>query len=177
MKNEDTQMFTIFTTDGNFHEFVPEAEADTARKIFAEYIKLSKENKHINYLIKCPDGVIRTAGEVVEKYIHPPKKLHEEIPGDTEIMRFDGVGAAAVYTGWLTELEKAEVKWNVTDESRKTAEICGGRPEFITLDELAAQFPDQMITVIIDDPLNGEIYNYGNARKKWLRIGITGGYA
>lgn len=175
--NENEEKFVIFTTDGNFHEFIPEAEADTARKAFSEYLRLHEENKYINYLIMCPDGQIRTAGGLIEKYINPPKKMHEKIPGDTEIMKFNGVGAAAVYTGWLTALEKAEVKWNVTDESRETAEICGGRPEFITLDELAAQFPDQLITVIIDDPLSGEIWNYGNSGKNWVRIGTTGGYA
>lgn len=175
--NENEEKFVIFTTDGNFYEFIPEAEADTARKAFSEYIRLHKENKHINYLIMCPDGQIRTAGDLIEKYINPPKKMHEKIPGDTEIMKFNGVGAAAVYTGWLTALEKAEVKWNVTDESRETAEICGGEPEFITLDELAAQFPDQLITVIIDDPLDGEIWSYGNSGKNWVRIGTTGGYA
>jgi hypothetical protein len=59
-------------------------------------MRLKKKNPYANYLIKCPDGVIRTAGEVVEKYIHPPKNLHEEIPGDTEIWRVDGVRSATV---------------------------------------------------------------------------------
>lgn len=174
---ENEEKFLIFTTDSACFEFVPEGECDSASNAFLKCMRLQKKNQFANYLIKCPDGVIRTAGEVVEEYIHPPKKMHEKIPGDTEIMKFNGVGAAAVYTGWLTALEKAEVKWNVTDESRETAEICGGEPEFITLDELAAQFPDQLITVIIDDPLDGEIYSYGNSGKNWVRIGITGGYA
>ena len=104
--NENEEKFVIFTTDGNFHEFIPEAEAITAKEIFAEYLRLSEENKHINYLIMCPDGQIRTCAEVIERYIKPPKKMHEEIPGDTKIWKFDGVRAAAVYTGWLTRLEK-----------------------------------------------------------------------
>lgn len=175
--NENEEKFVIFTTDGNFHEFIPEAEAITAKEIFAEYLRLSEENKHINYLIMCPDGQIRTCAEVIERYIKPPKKMHEEIPGDTKIWKFDGVRAAAVYTGWLTRLEKVKIRWNNTEESREIANACDGCPEFITLDELAAQFPDQLITVVIDDPLSGEIWNYGNSGRDWVRIGITGGYA
>ena len=105
------------------------------------------------------------------------KELYEEIPGDTEIWRFDGIGAAAVYRGWLTELEPANVKWKTTEQSIKVANVTDGEPEFITLDEITEQYPDEQLTVIIDKPLNGEILNYGNAGKKWLRIGITGGYA
>ena len=174
---ENEEKFVIFTTDGNFHEFVPEAEADTAKGIFAEYLRLSEENKYINYLIMCPDGQIRTAGGLIEKYINPPKKMHEKIPGDTKIWKFDGVSAATVYTGWLRCLEKVRIRWNNTEESREIANACDGCPEYITLDELAAQFPDQLITVVIDDPLSGEIWNYGNSGKNWVRIGITGGYA
>lgn len=174
---ENKEKFLIFTTDSACFEFVPEGECDSASHAFLECMRLQKKNQYANYMIKCPDGVIRTAGEVVEKYIHPPKKLHEEIPGDTVIWKFDGVGAAAVYLGWLTDLTPAAVKWRQDDESYETAEVCDGEPDFITLNEIAEQFPDQMITVIIDDPLDGEIYNYGNAGKKWLRIGTTGGYA
>lgn len=175
MENE-TEKFVIFTTDGNFHEFVPEAEAYTAEGAFHKYLKLQHENKYANYLIRFPDGVVRTANDLAE-YIHPPKKLHEEIPGDTEIWRFDGVTSATVYTGRFSGLTPADVKWHQDDDSYETAELCDGEADYITLDELAEQFPNQMITVIIDKPLNGEILNYGNAGKKWVRIGITGGYA
>ena len=58
------------------------------------------------------------------------------------------------------------------DSNNVSMEADGGR-----LDVLAEQFPKKQITVIIDDPLNGEIWKYGNAGRKWLRIGITGGYA
>ena len=175
--NKKPEQFLIFTTDSACFEFVPEGECDSASNAFLECIRLQKKNQYANYMIKCPDGVIRTAGEVVEKYIHPPKNLHEEIPGDTVIWKFNGIGAAAVYLGWLTDLTPAAVKWRQDDESHETAEICDGEPDFITLNELAEQFPKKQITVIIDDPLDGEIWNYGNAGKKWLRIGTTGGYA
>ena len=173
---ENEEKFLIFTTDSACFEFVPEAEADTAEGAFHAYLKLQHENKYANYLIKFPDGVVRTANDLVEN-IHPPKKLHEEIPGDTVIWRFDGVGAATVYRGWLTGLEPANVKWKTTNISIWTANATDGEPEFITLDELAEQFPGERLTVIIDKPLCGEILNYGNAGRKWLRIGITGGYA
>lgn len=174
---ENEEKFLIFTTDSACFEFVPEGEADTAEGAFHAYLKLQHENKYANYLIKCPDGVIRTAGEVIEEYIHPPKKMHEEIPGDTVIWRFDGVRSATVYIGWLNGLTPADVKWRQDDDSYETAELCDCEADYITLDELAEQFPKKQITVIIDDPLDGEIWNYGNAGKKWLRIGITGGYA
>ena len=176
MENE-TEKFLIFTTDSACFECVPEGECDSASHAFMECMRLQKKNQYANYLIKCPDGVIRTAGEVVEKYIHPPKELHEEIPGSTEIWRYDGIGAAVVYRGWLTELEPANIKWKTTEQSIKVANATDGEPEFITLDEITEQYPDEQLTVIIDKPLNGEILNYGNAGKKWLRIGITGGYA
>lgn len=105
------------------------------------------------------------------------KQLFEEIQGSTEIWRFDGIGAAAVYHGWLTKLEPANVKWKTTELSIKVANATDGEPEFITLDELTEQFPGEQLTVIIDKPLRGEILNYGNAGRKWLRIGISGGYA
>lgn len=174
---KNPEKFLLFTTDAACIECVPEAEADTAESILGKYAKHTKKNKYAQYMILCPDGKVRSGSEVVEKYIHPPKELHKEIPGDTVIWKFNGIGAAAVYLGWLTDLTPAVVKWRQNDESLETAEICDGEPDFITLDELAEQFPDQMITVIIDDPLDGEIYNYGNAGKKWLRIGTTGGYA
>lgn len=175
MDNEEK--FLIFTTDSACFEFVPEAEADTAKGAFHAYLKLQHENKYANYLIKCPDGVIRTANDLFE-YIHPPKKLHEEIPGNTRIYQFDGINEAAVYMGGFTWLTPIEVEWHTDDESFETAEICDGDPDFITLDEIVEQFPDAtQLTVIIDSPLHGEIYNYGNHGKRWLRIGTTGGYA
>ena len=173
---ENEEKFLIFTTDSACFEFVPEAEADTAEGAFHAYLKLQHENKYANYLIKFPDGVIRTANDLVE-YIHPPKKMHEKIPGDTEIWNYDGTSSATVYLGWLDDMETADVKWNITDDSRKTAEIAGGWPMFITLDEIAAQFPCEQIIVIIDNPLSGEIWYYEGSHSPWVRIGITGGYA
>lgn len=174
---ENEEKFLLFTTDGCFNEFVPEAEAETADGIWVEYIKHTRKNKYAQYMILCPDGKVRSGSEVVEKYIHPPKNLHEEIPGDTEIWRFDGVRSATVYLGWISDLTPADVKWRQDDDSYETAELCDCEADYITLDELAEQFPKKQITVIIDDPLDGEIWNYGNAGRKWLRIGITGGYA
>lgn len=176
MENE-TEKFLIFTTDSTCFECVPESECYSASHAFLECMRLQKKNQYANYMIKCPDGVIRTANGVVEKYIHPPKTLYEEIPGDTVIWRFDGVRSATVYTGWLSDLVPADVKWRQDDESYETAELCDCEADYITLDELAEQFPKKQITVIIDDPLDGEIWNYGNAGKRWIRIGITGGYA
>lgn len=176
MENK-TEKFLLFTTDAAFIEFVPEAEAETARGIFDEFLKHSKENKYAQYMVLCPDGIVRSGAEVVEKYIKPPMELHEVISESTVIWKDNGIGEAAVYLGWLTDLKPAAVKWRQDDDSYETANMCDGSPDYITLKELTEQFPGKMITVIIDDPTEGEILNYGNAGDKWLRIGTTGGYA
>ena len=62
------EKFVIFTTDGNFFEFVPEAEADTAREAIDKYLKLTRENKFGNYHILCPDGQVRKPDEIIDKY-------------------------------------------------------------------------------------------------------------
>ena len=176
---ENEEKFLLFTTDGYFNEFVPEAEAETAERILGEYAKHSKENKYAQYMILCPDGIVRSQYEVYKHYlVTHEKQLFEEIPGSTRIYQFDGINSAAIYMGGFTWLTPIEVKWRTDDESYETAEICDGDPDFITLDEIVEQFPEAtMLTVFIDSPLHGEIYNYGNHGKKWLRVGFTGGYA
>ena len=172
------EKFLLFTTDAAFIECVPEAEANTAESILGKYAKHSKKNKYAQYMILCPDGVERSHYEVYKHYlVTHEKQLFEEIPGSKRIYQFDGINSSAVYEGGLTHLEQLDVEWNTDDESYETAEICDGDPEYISLDEIVEQFPDaDQLTVIIDSPLHGEIYNYGNRGKKWLRVGFTGGY-
>ena len=66
---ENEEKFLLFTTDGCFNEFVPEAEAETAERILGEYAKHSKENKYVQYMILCPDGIVRSQYEVYKHYL------------------------------------------------------------------------------------------------------------
>lgn len=51
--------------------------------------------------------------------------------------------------------------------------------ETLTLEEIAAQFPEvRCLTVIAEAPLEGYIYRYNNyGNREWLKIGTTCGYA
>lgn len=107
-------------------------------------------------------------------------EIGEIIDGSRIIYDYDGVTKAEVYTGWLTALEPAELEWQINDESADMAEICEGSPYFLTLDEIREQLEDESphgITVIIDDPLYGEILHYDMINEHWIRIGVTMGYA
>lgn len=51
--------------------------------------------------------------------------------------------------------------------------------ETLTLEEIAAQFPEvRCLTVIAESPLEGYIYRYNNyGNREWTKIGTTCGYA
>lgn len=113
-------------------------------------------------------------------FIEKQHEIGEIIDGSRVIYDFDGVTRAAVYTGWLTSLTPAEPVWNISEESVELAAICDGSPYFLTLDEIKEQLEDEAphgITVIIDDPLFGEILHYDMINEHWIRIGATMGYA
>lgn len=99
------------------------------------------------------------------------------IPDNTKIYRFDGVDATTVYTGSFDSLEKAELIWHIDKEMACITETYG---EWLTLDEIAHQLKGKthMITIFVDQPLHGEIWQYGNYNDgTWYRIGETIGYA
>ena len=65
-------------------------------------------------------------------------------------------------------------------QDMELAIMTGGDPNFITLDEIVKQLPTaRLITVIIDRPLDGEIWQYENYRNddRWWKYGNTKGYA
>lgn len=97
---------------------------------------------------------------------------YDRVPGDTKVYLWDGVGAAAVYKGGVTELLKADVKTHKEDGSGDSYPI-----EWITLDEIAEQVDAPIITVITDYPLEGAIYEYGNYGDYWVEKGSHMGYA
>jgi hypothetical protein len=51
--------------------------------------------------------------------------------------------------------------------------------KYITLNDCRKMIgePDCAVTVIFEDYLLGEIYNYGNYGKKWWQVGDTCGFA
>ena len=107
--------------------------------------------------------------------------LLEVIDGKTEICKYDGVIAAHVYNGGFINLEKADLKWRFVKEEYMYLDA-EGEIEVLTLDEIVDQLRtdpdfDPQITVIIDEPMGGEIWRYGNYNDhKWYRTGVTAGY-
>lgn len=103
-----------------------------------------------------------------------------ERPEDYEICEFDGVGAATVYYGGLTELEKANGKllWRY-DVDRSKAWF--DPYKVLTLSEIAEQSRKNgyqgLITIFTEYPLRGDILQYGYPDEEWCKIGSTLGYA
>lgn len=102
------------------------------------------------------------------------KKIEEDI----ELCKFNGVDAAAVYIGGLTDLVQAQkLKWRKADE-----ELCRALDldvEVLRLSEIAEQLKEAyLITIIIEEPFSGRILQYGNyCDGTWYEIGTTYGYA
>lgn len=91
---------------------------------------------------------------------------------DLEVCKFDigGTTATYVYTGSFRNLEKVDdLKWREVDGE-----------EILSLKEIYEQLKDKcrMITVFVDSPLHGEIYQCGNYDDGlWVLHGNTKGYA
>lgn len=101
----------------------------------------------------------------------------KEIKEDTEIIDFDGVTCSKVYVGGLSDLQPADnLKWRNADE--ETCLILGIDAHVIKLSEIVEQLRDaRIITVIIESPTYGEIWQYGNYGKGWFVNGELKGYA
>lgn len=98
---------------------------------------------------------------------------------DLTIVRFDGVTMSSVYIGFVNELHDItkRLNWRKID-----AEEYGYHAEGLTLKEIYDQVSKDMgrpiITVFVNDPMHGEIYQCGNyADGKWVKYGTTIGYA
>ena len=89
---------------------------------------------------------------------------------DLEVCKFDkgGTTATYVYKGSFRNLEKADLSWREVDEE-----------EVLTLKEIYEQLKgERMITVFVDSPMHGEIYQCGNyGDGLWDELGTTKGYA
>lgn len=98
-------------------------------------------------------------------------------PDEYEVCKFDGVTAARVYSGSLTELKREELQWLVDAE---LTEAFGFEAEVLTLSEIWDQVSKKspIVTVIIDGPFSGVILQAGNyADNSWWEIGNVSGYA
>lgn len=98
---------------------------------------------------------------------------------DTTIARFDGVNSSAVYLGGVTRLKNVSEQLNWHEEKCEALYMV---VEHLTLDEIYKQcrekFGLSIVTVFVDDPLKGVIYqcnNYENG--KWVKYGETIGYS
>lgn len=91
--------------------------------------------------------------------------------GSTRIWLSEPTGCAAVYTGWLTDLKRTKVRPHIEEIDHIPC-------SWLTLDEISEQLrPAHSITVIVDTPLEGIIYHYGNHGGFWEQVGKTTGYA
>ena len=103
-----------------------------------------------------------------------------ENPSEVVICRFDGVDAAGVYVGTMDNLQcvNDELNWR---EDKSAGDVAFGPYYVLTLDEIAEQLEWKtysMITVIVEGPMSGAIYRYGNySDKQWWQVGDLDGYA
>ena len=97
-------------------------------------------------------------------------------PEEFEICPFDGVDVSRVYVGGVTELERVILTWRIDKER---SEMMGIKYYVLTLKEIADRLREKtdLITVIVQRPLSGEIYQWGNYGDEWWQIGELDGYA
>lgn len=96
-------------------------------------------------------------------------------PDEYEVCKFDGVTAAKVYAGPLTELMEEELQWRTDDE---LTEAFGFEAEVLTLAEIWDQVDKPIVTVIIEGPFSGVILQAGNySDNSWWEVGNLSGYA
>lgn len=101
----------------------------------------------------------------------------EDIKTDIKLIRFDGNTEVTVYTGGLSNLKIADIKWK--KEINEISKIfCFDYIETITLKEIVNQLgKKEIITLIINGPFESEIWQYGNYGDVWVSLGSIQGYA
>lgn len=95
---------------------------------------------------------------------------------------FEGMTGIEMYEGGFMDLvpfNKELLEWH-KDEELSEAERRD--TYFLTLGEIAAQLRDKdydkMVTIFVETPLEGSIYQMGNYRKyEWVKAGTLNGYA
>ena len=99
-------------------------------------------------------------------------------PDELEIFEFDGVCAAGVYVGMLTQLKCVTHKLVWRQDDSFADEFSAG-VNVLTLAEISEQLSRYgLITVIVNGPMSGAIYQSGNySGADWYQIGELDGYA
>ncbi len=94
------------------------------------------------------------------------------------VVEFDGIKSTAVYLGGVTRLKKVneELIWHEEESEALYSTI-----KSLTLreiyDQISQKYGYQIITVIVDGPMHGEIYQCGNyVEGQWVKYGMTMGY-
>ena len=99
-----------------------------------------------------------------------------EKPDEFTVCRFDGVTVTGVYVGTTDCLRcvNDRLKWR-----KEVIEELSDEPtEMLTLAEIEKQLKHHIVTVIINGPMHGEIYQCGNySAREWWKIGDLDGYA
>ncbi len=100
-------------------------------------------------------------------------------PEKVMICPFDGCDTAGVYVGFLDAMRLVtdELDWRVD----KTSEMTLVPYKELSLSEIKDQVRkktgENIITVIVNRPLSGIIYQYGNHGDLWEQVGVLCGYA
>lgn len=98
----------------------------------------------------------------------------KKIPSETEIYPLNMTESSGVYVGSLAYMEwvNNKLEWRQLGDDEY-------RTKVLTLKEIAEQLQDAwLITVVVERPSSGEIYQYGNyADDEWWQIGTLDGYA
>ena len=99
-------------------------------------------------------------------------------PEEFVISEFDGVCSAGVYVGSMDSLKcvTRKLKWHEEKDANYDEGI---NVPTLTLKEISEQLDRYvLITVIVEGPMYGEIYRYGNySGGDWWKIGTLDGYA
>ncbi len=100
-----------------------------------------------------------------------------QIKEDLEICETDGINSTTVYMGSLTDLKKADMLlWRIAD--KETCSTLRMEIHTLKLSEIVRQLSNKcrIITIIHNEPLTGEIWQYGNYGDSWWKIGVLDGY-
>jgi len=99
--------------------------------------------------------------------------------GELELLKTDSVNYTFIYLGSVSNLKQVDdLEWR---KDYEYLEYFGVAAERLTLKEISDQinkrYPNHIITVFVDGPLKGRIYQYGNYGDYWIDYGETIGYA
>jgi hypothetical protein len=111
-------------------------------------------------------------------------KMHKiDHPDSYEICEEDEISVSTIYTGTFHNLVKVNGMLHWRDEEELLPSENSHLDKVLTLDEIKKQLTNlyggktPFITVFVESPLHGEIYQYGNYGDDWWQVGELSGYA